>query len=112
VLQGQDTEDALLDPYLFQLRWFAREQRTQPADCLGGSPVVRGDYYSEVARLLGAPAPRFVEPPPDSPAAARASADRRVRNDKLRQMLGVRLAYPTYREGLAAILDAGSGPSF
>jgi hypothetical protein len=38
---------------------------------------------------------------------------RRVRNDKLKGELGVRLRYPTYREGLQALFDAinaGSGP--
>jgi len=70
-----------------------------------GAPVVRGDYYGEVARLLGAPAPQFVSPPADSPAAARAAADRRVRSDKLMHTIGVQLTYPSYREGLAAILS-------
>lgn len=69
-----------------------------------GAPVVRGEYYGEVARLIGAPAPRFVEPPTDSPAAARAGADRRVRSHKLSSTIDVRLAYPSYHEGLAAIL--------
>ena len=31
---------------------------------------------------------------------------KRVRNDKIKRELGVRLAYPTYREGLKAILNA------
>jgi nucleoside-diphosphate-sugar epimerase len=38
---------------------------------------------------------------------------RRVRNDKLKRELGVRLRYPTYREGLQALfkaVNAGSGP--
>ena len=46
-----------------------------------GQPVERGEYYSEVARQIGAPPPRFVEPDPNSPRAARAEANRRVRND-------------------------------
>jgi nucleoside-diphosphate-sugar epimerase len=69
-----------------------------------GHPVVRGDYYSEVARRIVAPPPRFVEPDPDSPRAARAEANRRVRNDKMIRQLGVQLSYPSYREGLAAAL--------
>jgi hypothetical protein len=28
---------------------------------------------------------------------------KRVRNDRIKQVLGVRLLYPTYREGLAAL---------
>jgi dTDP-4-dehydrorhamnose reductase len=59
-------------------------------------------------------------PPPEIPfevarAAMSAMAqsfyadNRRVRNDKLKQTLGVRLAYPTYREGLRALFGAGEG---
>ena len=32
--------------------------------------------------------------------------NRRVRNDRIKNELGVRLTYPTYREGLRAIYDA------
>lgn len=35
---------------------------------------------------------------------------KRVRNDLLRNELGVTLAYPTYREGLSALRAAGEGP--
>ncbi|MBR2118154.1 MAG: SDR family oxidoreductase [Pseudomonadota bacterium] len=35
---------------------------------------------------------------------------KRVRNDLLRNELGVTLAYPTYREGLTALRAAGEGP--
>jgi len=33
---------------------------------------------------------------------------RRVKNDKLKRDLGLRLLYPTYREGLRALLNASS----
>jgi nucleoside-diphosphate-sugar epimerase len=69
-----------------------------------GSPVVRGEYYAEVARLIGAAPPTFCTPSKDTPAAARAAADRRVSNRKLLNTLNIALCYPTYREGLAAIL--------
>ncbi|WP_404788291.1 SDR family oxidoreductase [Altericista sp. CCNU0014] len=39
-------------------------------------------------------------------AASFWSECRRIRNRKIKQVLGVRLAYPTYREGLRAILTA------
>jgi len=68
-----------------------------------GQPVIRGDYYRELARLLGAPPPRFVEPPADSPAAARAASDKRVNPRRLFADLSPALLYPSYREGLAAI---------
>ena len=35
---------------------------------------------------------------------------KRVRNDLLSNELGVTLAYPTYREGLAALRASGEGP--
>jgi nucleoside-diphosphate-sugar epimerase len=72
-----------------------------------GSPVIRAEYYAEAARLIGAPPPVFAAPQADSPAAARAAADRRVRNDKTMRELSLQLAYPSYREGLASILGAG-----
>jgi nucleoside-diphosphate-sugar epimerase len=73
-----------------------------------GKPVIRGDYYAEVARLLGAPPPVFIAPPTDSPAALRASANRRIDNEKMLREFRVRLSYPSYREGLAAILNSSA----
>jgi nucleoside-diphosphate-sugar epimerase len=69
-----------------------------------GHPVERGEYYREVARLVGAPPPTFVTPELDSPRAARAAADRRVKNSRMLSELGIKLAYPDFRAGLAAIL--------
>jgi nucleoside-diphosphate-sugar epimerase len=71
-----------------------------------GVPVQRGEYYGEAARQFEAPPPRYAAPPPDSPAAVRAGANRRVSNEKMRRTFGLTLAYPTYREGLSAILGA------
>ncbi len=71
-----------------------------------GAPVARGDYYREVARLIGAPAPTFINPEPGSAKAARAEANRRIRNEHMVRELDVRLAYPSYREGLASILES------
>jgi nucleoside-diphosphate-sugar epimerase len=73
-----------------------------------GHPVARADYYSEVARVLGAPQPAFVAPSPDLPAAARANASRRVNNSKMLETFGVALNFPSYREGLASILAGQS----
>jgi nucleoside-diphosphate-sugar epimerase len=71
-----------------------------------GQPVVRGDYYRELARLLGAPPPQFIEPPADSPAAQRAASDKRINPRRLFADLQPTLLYPSYREGLAAIVGA------
>jgi hypothetical protein len=57
-----------------------------------------------VAQLLGAPPPQWIAPPPGSPAAIRALSSKRVDSRRLREELAVRLRYPSYREGLAAIL--------
>ena len=70
-----------------------------------GHPVVRGDYYREVAIQIGAPEPTFIDPEPLSPRAARAASDRRVRNERMLTELGVQLIYPDYRSGLRAILS-------
>lgn len=65
------------------------------------------DVIAFAAGLLG------IEPPPelpyetaDLPPMARTfyRDSRRVRNDLIKRELGVRLAYPTYREGLRALL--------
>ncbi len=37
--------------------------------------------------------------------------NKHVRNQRLRNELGVTLAYPTYREGLTELRAAGDGPS-
>jgi len=69
-----------------------------------GYPTMRRDYYTEVARLLDAPPPRVVEPSPEMPVARRAASSKRIDNQKMRRELTVELKYPTYREGLAAVL--------
>jgi nucleoside-diphosphate-sugar epimerase len=70
-----------------------------------GHPVVRGDYYRELASLLGAPPPQFVTPDPTSPAAQRARSDKRVDNRRLLDQLRPTFQYPSYREGLRAIVS-------
>ncbi len=75
-----------------------------------GSPVLRREYYRELARLLGAPPPSFVAPTePESPTATshkRGSGSKRVNNARMMRELGIILRYPTYREGLTAIVSA------
>ena len=80
-----------------------------PVLCVSdGHPPVREDYYQEAARQIGAPRPTFVSPEEGSPKAARAAADKRVSNRLMLERLPVKLAYPTYREGLASIVAAES----
>ena len=71
---------------------------------------------SFAAELLGR------EPPPEIPFAQAAGTmsamalsfyreSRRVRNDRMKRELGVRLHYPSYREGLRALLAEREGAS-
>jgi nucleoside-diphosphate-sugar epimerase len=69
-----------------------------------GQPVVRSEYYCELARLVGATPPQFVAPDPNGPAAQRAASNKRVSNRRLTAELAPQLRYPSYREGLAAIV--------
>jgi len=69
-----------------------------------GHPVVRRDYYCQLAELLGAAEPQFRKTQLDAPAALRASASKRVSNQRLLSQLGFQPQYPSYREGLAAIV--------
>jgi nucleoside-diphosphate-sugar epimerase len=71
-----------------------------------GHPVERQAYYAELARLLGAPPPRFEPPAPDSPRTSRAASSKRLDTARLVSELCPRLAYPSFREGLAAIVTA------
>jgi nucleoside-diphosphate-sugar epimerase len=70
-----------------------------------GQPVQRGEFYSEVARQIGAQPPRFVEPDANSSRAARAEANRRISNARMLADLHVTLTYPNYRAGLAHALN-------
>lgn len=75
-------------------------------------PAPPQDVVTEAARLMG------VAPPPEEDfeaAKARLSpmalefygANRRIANRRMKDELGIALAYPSYREGLAAILARG-----
>ncbi|WP_372783890.1 SDR family oxidoreductase [Phenylobacterium sp.] len=73
-------------------------------------PAPNGDVIAHAAHLLG------LAPPPEvpladaelSPAALRFYGEsKRVSNARAKAELGWRPAYPTYREGLSAVLSAG-----
>lgn len=69
-------------------------------------PAPPQDVILEAARLLNLPPPPEIAfDDADLPPMARAFYldNRRVRNDRIKRELGVRLAYPTYREGLASL---------
>jgi nucleoside-diphosphate-sugar epimerase len=94
-----------------------RQQRLPGVRVLNGSddePASSADVIAEAARLLGR------EPPPLVPFAEAQAAmspmarsfwadDRRVRSEQTQRSLGRRWLYPSYREGLRAILRAEAG---
>lgn len=73
-------------------------------------PVARRAYYERVAGVLGAPAPRFIPPTPDSPEAARDRSNKQVSNVRAKEELGWSPRYRDSVAGLAAAL-AGNGPA-
>lgn len=73
-------------------------------------PAPPEDVIGHAAELLGLPVPPAI--PYDqaemTPMARSFYAEsKRVRNDRIKDELGVKLRYPTYREGLAALLAGG-----
>ncbi len=71
-----------------------------------GQPVVRSEYYAELARLLNAPAPQFATAANDPPIAKRGAADKRISNARMLRELAPEFLFPDYRAGLAdAVAD-------
>ena len=73
-------------------------------------PAASADVVEFAASLLGIapPPPIALEQAELSPMAASFWADnKRVRNDRMKRELEFSLLYPTYREGLRAVLEAG-----
>ena len=77
-------------------------------------PAPPQDVIAYAAMLLG------VEPPPEEPfetaelspmSASFFAEEKRVSNAKAKRLLGFAPAYPTYREGLRALAEAGEGAS-
>jgi nucleoside-diphosphate-sugar epimerase len=77
----------------------AAESRATPGETYNvsdGEPVTRQDFYTELARVLGAPPVRFIPGP-----NARGETHRRVSNAKAREQLGFVPHYRDHRAGLA-----------
>lgn len=73
-------------------------------------PAPPEDVIAHAAELLGLPVPPEVpfEKAEMTPMARSFYAEsKRVRNDRIKRELGVRLRYPDYRSGLRALLEAG-----
>jgi nucleoside-diphosphate-sugar epimerase len=75
-------------------------------------PAPPEDVLAHAAALLGLPPPpevAFEQAEMSEMARSFYAESKRVRNDRIKQELGVRLLYPDYRAGLAAILAAEGG---
>ena len=73
-------------------------------------PAPPQDVIAHAAELLGLPLPPevpFEEAEMTPMARSFYSDSKRVRNDRIKDELGVRLKYPDYRSGLAALLAEG-----
>lgn len=89
-----------------------RPRRNTVYNVADDEPGPPQDVIAHAAGLLGR------EPPPEVPfdeadqtpmARSFYSDNKRVRNTRVKTELGVTLRYPTYREGLRALLAAGEG---
>ena len=68
------------------------------------------DVIAYAAELAGIPPPpeiAFAEADIGPMARAFYADNKRIANRRIKDELGVRLTYPSYREGLKALLDAG-----
>jgi dTDP-4-dehydrorhamnose reductase len=73
-------------------------------------PAPPGDALAFAAGLLGVPPPSEIPYEQAAPSMSPMAQSfwqgcRRVKNDKLKRELGIRLRYPTYREGLRALFE-------
>lgn len=67
-------------------------------------PVQRGEYYSRLAELVGAPPPTF-DPTVSRPRGS-GELNKRCSNQRLKSDLGISLTYPSFESGLPAALSA------
>ncbi|MBY6140256.1 SDR family oxidoreductase [Leisingera daeponensis] len=78
-------------------------------------PAPPQDVLGHAAELLGLPMPAevpFDEAGMTPMARSFYGENKRVRNRRIKEELGVKLLYPTYREGLRAVLEAEDMESF
>ena len=74
-------------------------------------PAAQADVVTYGAKLLGIAPPVLesyaaAEPTLSEMARSFYRDSKRVRNDRMKRELGVALSYPSYREGLASLIDA------
>lgn len=80
------------------------------ADDLPAAPAEVVEYAARLLQMPPPPLQTFEEAELSEMARSFYSESKRVSNRLIKEELGVRLRYPTYREGLAAILQAENNP--
>jgi nucleoside-diphosphate-sugar epimerase len=68
-----------------------------------GHPTNRQDFYRYLAELLKLPEPEFVQTAVAESAATRSLDQKRVSNARMLSELGIKLKYPSFREGLVSV---------
>ncbi len=68
-----------------------------------GHPIERREYFAELCRQSSLPPPAFRDPLPGE-LVGRRGGDKRVSNTRMLAELQVKLAYSSFREGLAAAI--------
>ncbi len=90
----------------------ARPNSTPPCaiyNLCDDDPAPPEDVIAHTANLLGLPVPPaipFAEAEMTPMARSFYGENKRVRNDRIKDELGIELIYPGYREGLAAMVEA------
>jgi len=74
-----------------------------------GHPGARRDYYGLLAQLIGAPPPQFEAAADEDARASTSGLNKRCANQRLRNVLGVTLEYPSFEVGLPSALRATTG---
>lgn len=74
-----------------------------------GVPVMRRDFYRDLAELLDLEPPEFQSPAPGTTRAERGRGSKRVRNDRLKSSVDYQFLYPTWKAGLQGILREAGG---
>lgn len=69
-----------------------------------GHPVLRQDFYEELAQQTNSPLPNFDQPTLDASSNSRAMTDKRIDCSRLRQLLEFTYRFPNYRNGLQDIV--------
>ncbi len=90
----------------------ARPNPVRAYNLCDDDPAPPQDVIAYAAELLGVPVPEAIpfEEAEMTPMARSFYAEsKRVRNDRIKEELGVRLLYPDYRSGLRALLAAETG---